>query len=92
VFGRARPASGFDADLKILAQLSNRDYPLPRIVLAPDLADDRLQALVAKLRGKGDIVIQHLGSEPADDNLMQELQCSACIVADDKQGWCVVDR
>lgn len=92
VFGRARPASGFDADLKILAQLSNRDYPLPRIVLAPDLADDGLQTLIAQLRGDGDIVIQHLGSEPADDKLMQELQCSACIVADDKQGWCVVDR
>lgn len=92
VFGRARPASGFDADLKILAQLSNRDYPTPRVVLAPDQADADLQALVAKLRDDGDIVIQHLGGGPVDDKLMHELQCSACIEADEKLGWRVVER
>lgn len=92
VFGRARPASGFDADLKILAQLSDRDYPSARVVLAPDQPDADLQALIAQLRGDGDIVIQHLGTEPADDELMQELQCSACIVTDDQLGWHVVER
>lgn len=92
VFGRARPASGFDADLKLLAQLSNRDYPSPRIVLAPGQGDAALQTLIAKLRGSGEIVIQHLGDDAPDDKLMRELQCSACIVADDKLGWRVVER
>ncbi|MBC53214.1 MAG: ATP phosphoribosyltransferase regulatory subunit [Gammaproteobacteria bacterium] len=92
VFGRARPASGFDADLKILAQLSDRDYPSARVVLAPDHPDADLQALITQLRRDGDIVIQHLGAEPADDELMHELQCSACIVADEKLGWRVDER
>lgn len=92
VFGRARPASGFDADLKTLAQLSNRDYPSPRVVLAPDQPDARLQALITQLRDRGDIVIQHLGADAPDDNLMHELQCSACIVTDGESGWRVVER
>lgn len=92
VFGRARPASGFDADLKILAQLSSRDYPSPRVVLAPNQSDAALQSLIAQLRDDGDIVIQHLGVDEPDDILMRELQCRACIMADDKIGWRVVDR
>lgn len=92
VFGRARPASGFDADLKLLAQLSNRDYPSPRVVLAPGHSDAALQALIAKLREGGEIVIRHLGADALDDTLMRELQCTACIVADDKLGWRVVER
>ena len=92
VFGRARPASGFDADLKILAQLSNRDYPSPRVVLAPDQPDATLQSLIARLRNDGDIVIQHLGGDEPDENLLRELQCSARIVADDKLGWRVAEQ
>lgn len=92
VFGRSRPASGFDADLKLLAQLSNRDYPSPRVVLAPGRSDAALQTLIAKLREGGEIVIQHLGADAPDDTLMRELQCTACIVADDKLGWRVVER
>lgn len=92
VFGRARPASGFDADLKMLAQLSNRDYPSARVVLAPDQPDAALHGLIAKLRSDGDIVVQHLGAGEPDDDVMRELQCSACIEADDKIGWRVVDR
>ncbi|MEX0739465.1 MAG: ATP phosphoribosyltransferase regulatory subunit [Pseudohongiella sp.] len=92
VFGRARPASGFDADLKILAQLSERDYPSSRVVLAPDLSDKALQALIAQLRSGGDIVIQHLGADEPDESLMRELQCGARIVADDKHNWRVVER
>lgn len=92
VFGRARPASGFDADLKMLAQLSNRDYPSPRVVLAPDQPDATLQSLIARLRNDGDIVIQHLGGDEPDENLLRELQCSARIVADDKLGWRVAEQ
>ncbi|MEX2333854.1 MAG: hypothetical protein WD600_06325, partial [Pseudohongiella sp.] len=88
----ARPASGFDADLKILAQLSERDYPSSRVVLAPDLSDKALQALIAQLRSGGDIVIQHLGADEPDESLMRELQCGARIVVDDKHNWRVVER
>lgn len=91
VFGRARPASGFDVDLKILAQLSNREYPSRQVILAPDSADASLQVMVAALRKEGKTVIQHLGPDEPDEALLRELKCSALIVSDDKQGWRVVN-
>ena len=35
-FGRARPATGFDADLKVLAGLGRVEEEIPRTVLAPE--------------------------------------------------------
>src|SRR5690606_11638308 len=87
VFGRARPASGFDADLKILARLSNRDYPRRRVILAPDSDDAGLQQLIDSLRSEGQTVVTHLGSSEPDAALIRELECSRRIVPGADGGW-----
>ena len=64
-FGRARPASGFDSDLKTLARLSPCSPPTRRPILAPDFATDKpdtaLLKLIGDLRAKGETVISDLG-------------------------------
>jgi ATP phosphoribosyltransferase regulatory subunit len=91
VFGRARPASGFDADLKILARLSTRKYPRRCVILAPDQDVPELQQLVSSLRADGQTVVTHLGSEEPDAALVKELGCTRRIVPDAAGGWQVVD-
>jgi ATP phosphoribosyltransferase regulatory subunit len=60
-FGRARPAVGFSIYLRELAELAADDPP--HAILAPANADQRLRALIAKLRADGEIVVQRLESE-----------------------------
>jgi ATP phosphoribosyltransferase regulatory subunit len=61
VFGRARPATGFSADLKrLLAAPAAPALP----VLAPWSSDPQLTALVERLRASGRTVVHELpGSE-----------------------------
>lgn len=62
VFGRARPATGFSADLKRL--LGAPELPAPA-VLAPWSSDPELTALIERLRADGRAVIHELpGSAP----------------------------
>jgi ATP phosphoribosyltransferase regulatory subunit len=95
VFGRARPASGFDADLKILARLSNREYPRRCVILAPDSEEAVLLDLMNKLRSEGHTVVVNLGAgadaHAADAALIKELECSRRIVRDDNGNWCVIE-
>jgi len=91
VFGRARPASGFDADLKILAGLSARPDKVRNVILAPDKTDAALQALVKRLRSDGETVVTHLGDIEPDEVLMRELSCSRSIVYMATSGWQVVE-
>lgn len=95
VFGRARPASGFDADLKILARLSNREYPRRCVILAPDSEDSALLDLMAALRAQGHTVVTHLGAtsgaEAPSAALVKELDCTRRIVRDDNGNWCVIE-
>src|SRR5690554_774401 len=92
VFGRARPASGFDADLKLLARLSTRADEPRRVVLAPHSDDPGLHALVEQLRGAGEIVVVHLEAQDASESLLAELNCTRRIVSDPAgQGWQVID-
>ena len=72
VFGRARPASGFDSDLKTLARLSGRDFPLSPGILAPWNADRNMMHKVRALRAAGEIVIQQL-----DAVAMSSAECAA---------------
>ncbi len=61
VFGRARPAVGFSADIKGLLRHSSRE---PRVedpvVLAPSSADPGLQEVVSRLRHAGRRVVTEL--------------------------------
>ena len=65
VFGRARPATGFSADLKTLIALreSGGDAAEQDVVTAPWSDDPALQDAIRELRSQGDRVIQRLPGE-----------------------------
>ena len=67
VFGRARPATGFSADLKTLMRLgSHVPQPLGGAVLAPGEFDPGLQEKIAELRAAGRVVIRELPGQAGD--------------------------
>jgi ATP phosphoribosyltransferase regulatory subunit len=66
IFGRARPATGFSTDLKLLSGLGTRDIPMPRKILAPADEDETLQVKIDKLRVEGYCVSRMLPGQ-ADD-------------------------
>jgi ATP phosphoribosyltransferase regulatory subunit len=63
VFGRARAATGFDADLKTLLSLSKRDFPTVSKIFAPAIPDPVLQQTINKLREQGHRVVQAFSSQ-----------------------------
>ena len=74
VFGRARPATGFSADLKTLMRLgSHAGHELEGVVLAPSGFDPGLQGKIAELRAAGTVVIRALPGQPGD---AAEMGCS----------------
>lgn len=86
VFGRARPATGFSADLKLLAGLSyangHIDTPASKI-FAPSLDDAGLAEKIRDLRAAGNTVIQQLPGQAGDGAAMG---CTAVLVKED-QSW-----
>lgn len=67
VYGRARPATGFAMDLRVLArELAPEilDRSAVNAISAPALDNDELQAQVARLRAAGEVVIVQLGESP----------------------------
>lgn len=83
-FGRARPATGFSADLKTLVELSSDVLQTAQQVLAPAEEDSALLAKVSQLRSEGVRVIYALpGAEPASE-------CTAELVLRDGE-WVVID-
>ncbi len=67
VFGRARPATGFSADLKTLMRLGSYEpQALDGAVLAPADDDPSLQARIAELRAAGSVVIRELPGQAGD--------------------------
>jgi ATP phosphoribosyltransferase regulatory subunit len=67
VFGRARPATGFSADLKTLMRLGmTRREPLAGAVLAPSELDPGLMRKIAELRAGGTVVIRALPGQAGD--------------------------
>lgn len=63
VFGRARAATGFDADLKTLLSLSKREFPASSKIFAPAGADPALQQTIDQLRAQGHRVVQAFTSQ-----------------------------
>lgn len=59
-FGRARPATGFSADLKTLADLALVTKDAPVLVSAPAGEDAKLLAKIDELRAQGVRVVQSL--------------------------------
>lgn len=62
VFGRSRPATGFNTDLKALVQRLPGTGESAGAISAPSATDATLAAAVAALRAEGEIVIYQLGS------------------------------
>ena len=87
VFGFARPAVGFSADLKFLARLgASSGRPVPRRIFAPATDDPALEQQVAALRAEGRVVIQSLGH---DDETAGQLGCAESLILKDGR-WILV--
>lgn len=86
VFGRARPASGFDCDLQTLARLSRLPVSQPSAILAPAGAEPSLLRFIEKLRAAGEIVVEDLGGRKPGRRELAELRCDRRIVRSAK-GW-----
>ena len=87
VFGRARPATGFSADLKLLSALSKQSYQTaPRELIFAPLADDAaLNEKIRDLRAQQRAVVQQL---PGQTGSAKELACTS-ILEHDNQNWVV---
>ncbi len=86
-FGRARPATGFSADLKqMVAQLNSQLYNISAI-FSPYASDESLRKAIAALRAEGERVIEALPGQPADAT---EMACDRVLVK--QQGhWTVIE-
>lgn len=78
VFGRARPATGFSADLKVLSGLTLHTHPspLPEKIFAPFQDDSELERMISQLRAEGHTVLQEL---PGQSGNALELGCTAVL-------------
>lgn len=87
VFGRARPATGFSADVKVLASLT-RDIPGARAerIFAPAENDPDLDEKIRDLRVSGRVVIQEL---PGQAGGAEQMGCGYCLRRRDDE-WVVV--
>lgn len=77
VFGRARAATGFDADLKTLLALSSREFSKADKIYAPAIDDADLMSFITLLRSQGKQVICALSGQTES---AQDMQCNNEIV------------
>jgi len=80
VFGRSRPASGFDSDLKTLAKLCSKNFQQKSVIIAPGANDDVLLEAVAELRAKGEVVVTNLGDEQLSAQDLEDMNCDRQLV------------
>ncbi len=87
IFGRARPATGFSADLKVLSALSKASYQteLHTLIFAPCVDDVELKQKIRDLRAQGQAVVQQL---PGQTGNAEQLGCTS-ILEKDNQSWVV---
>ena len=72
-FGRARPATGFSADLKTLVELAVQQAQPQDAVLAPAGSDTDLLRAISELRATGVKVVQKLDGVSEDATFAQQL-------------------
>lgn len=80
VFGNARPATGFSADLLSLYQLSGASGNFEQGILVPDESDEALAELVREQRARGERVIVDL---TGGNSSAAEQQCNRVAVLAD---------
>ena len=87
VFGRARPATGFSADLKLLSSLSKQScqVELRELIFAPYSDDVVLNEKIRDLRAQQQAVVQQL---PGQTGSAKELGCTS-ILEQDNHNWVV---
>jgi len=87
VFGRARPATGFSADLKLLSSLSKQScqVELRELIFAPYSDDIVLNEKIRDLRAQQQAVVQQL---PGQTGSAKELGCTS-ILEQDNHNWVV---
>ena len=86
VFGRARPATGFSADLKVLAALmDDANQAAKQTIFAPALQDDDLSQTIRNLRASGTLVIRQL---PGQSGSAADMSCNA-VLEKQAQKWVV---
>ena len=87
IFGRARPATGFSADLKLLSALSKQSYQVAQreLIFAPYSDDAALNEKIRDLRAQQQAVVQQL---PGQTGSAIELGCTS-ILEYDNQNWVV---
>jgi len=87
-FGRERAATGFSADLNVLARLSKshneNTLPIDR-VFAPQDQDESLVEFIRDLRAEGRIVIQQLRGQ---SGTAEDYNCTAVIIKEN-ESWVV---
>jgi len=89
IFGNARPATGFSADLKVLAALTKKDQPATDTIkiFAPFALGDRtLDEKVRDLRATGNIVIKQLSGQQSN---AEHLACNQILKKID-ENWVLV--
>lgn len=86
VFGRARPATGFSTDLKILIELSSNEEQTIGGIYAPYPEEPELHDTIMKLRRQGERVVTAL---PGDNTDPAQLGCDRKLVKDGKS-WQIV--
>lgn len=84
-FGRARAATGFSSDLRLLSSLAQREMEEQKLVYAPLVDDPSLFEAVRDLRASGVTVVQQLSDSL---NEMEDLACTA-ILEKENQSWIV---
>jgi len=87
IFGRARAATGFSTDLKVLNQLSKKQFAAPVKIFAPADETPDLKEKITELRNEGHVVIQQLPDVVADAKAMG---CTKSLCLVDGQ-WLVKD-
>ena len=71
IFGRARAATGFSTDLKLLDNLTTRQFEKANRVFAPADNDAVLQKKIHDLRSQGVCVVEQLSGQNGDAKAMQ---------------------
>lgn len=85
-FGRARAATGFSADLRVLASLNQQsNNELEPLFYAPFVDDPMLMETVRDLRAKGVAVVQQL---PGHSDEINQLPCTGILEKENNQ-WVV---
>ena len=87
IFGRARAATGFSTDLKLLDNLTTRQFEKSNRVFAPAENDAALKQKINELRTQNICVVEQLAGQNGDAKAMQ---CNQCLKLIDGQ-WQVSD-